>query len=222
MKKLKVLSIVSVLAITSCSAFSSSSKDVDMTNTSGFLSDYSLLSPVDSNNDNIKIYRYVNPDFQRSDYHAVIVNPVSIYQPKTDEQGKAVLNNVQNSLNTSLSQMVSDKFPVTQTPGDGVAVVDVALTGAEVNGEGFKVRNLIPVSAVIKLATKATDTDKKQAVLLVEAKITDSVTKKLIGQSVTSISSEEFRDSNNTEAEFEASAQIWIKQAVQNTSGYAK
>lgn len=222
MKKLKVLSIVSVLAITSCSAFSSSSKDVDMTNTSGFLSDYSLLSPVDSNNDNIKIYRYVNPDFQRSDYHAVIVNPVSIYQPKTDEQGKAVLNNVQNSLNTSLSQMVSDKFPVTQTPGNGVAVVDVALTGAEVNGEGFKVRNLIPVSAVIKLATKATDTDKKQAVLLVEAKITDSVTKKLIGQSVTSISSEEFRDSNNTEAEFEASAQIWIKQAVQNTSGYAK
>ncbi|MDD3266300.1 MAG: DUF3313 domain-containing protein [Burkholderiales bacterium] len=222
MKKLKVLSVLSVLAITSCSAFSSSSKDVDMTNTSGFLSDYSLLSPVASSNDNIKIYRYVNPEFQRSDYKAVIVNPVSIYQPKTDEQGKTVLNNVQDSLNTSLSQMVSDKFPVTQTPGAGVAVVDVALTGAEVNGEGFKVRNLIPVSAVIKLATKATDTDKKQAVLLIEAKITDSVTKKLIGQSVTSISSEEFRDSNNTEAEFEASAQVWMKQAVQNASGYAK
>lgn len=221
-KTVKTLSILSfTLIAASCSSLSSS-KDVDLTNTSGFLTDYSQLSPVASSDDNIKTYRYVSPSFKRSDYHAVIINPVSIYQPKTDEQGGEILSSVQTSLNSYLSTAIAKQFTITQTPANGVAVVDVAITGAEVNGDGFHVRNLIPVSALIKITTKATGTDSKQAVLLVEAKIRDSVTKQLIGQSVTSISSDEFRDSSKTVAEFENNAQDWVRQAVSNAAGYSK
>lgn len=204
------------LSVVSCAT--SSSSPVVSGNGSGFLNDYSLLKEVPSDNDSMKIYRYVNPNFNRSDYHAVILNPVTIYQPRSDQNESALIT-VRNSLNNYINDSVAQKFTVTKTPDKGVASVEIAITGAEVNNDGFHARNLIPVSAVLKLASMGAGVDNKQAVLLIEARLTDSVTHKLLGQSVTSISSEKFRDSSKSLTELENNANLWVKQTVRNAAG---
>lgn len=205
--------LFSVLASNSIAEDASVPEDMQ----SGFLSDYSLLQPVSSDDSNISSYRYVNPNFKRSDYHSVIVNPIKIYQPTTD-QNESSLAQIQNTLNQNLSDAIKNKFNLTDKSGDGVAVVSIAITGAKISKDGFRIRNLIPVSAVVKLVTKATDTDKKQAVLLIEAKIVDSKNQELIGQSVTSIRSDKFRDGSITLSKFESDTEVWIRQAVLNAS----
>src|SRR3989338_606301 len=49
-----------------------------------FLPNYGLLKPVPSPK-GTKMYVYKDPGVKRSDYHAVIVEPVSLYQTATKE-----------------------------------------------------------------------------------------------------------------------------------------
>jgi hypothetical protein len=53
----------------------------------GFLPDYSLLKPVPVESDNhVKLYRYTAPDLNVKNYHAVIVDPVIIYNDPKNQQ----------------------------------------------------------------------------------------------------------------------------------------
>lgn len=208
------------LSLISCAAFASSKSSVP--SDSGFLgSDYSQLQPVPTGNDNVSLYRYVDPTFVRSNYRGLIINSVTIYNPTTN-QDNSTLVNIRNSLNSYILNMASKQVNIATKPGPGIAVLDVAITGAEVVGDGFKPRNLIPVSAVIKIATMATGTDKKQAVVLIEAKLTDSQTNQVLGQSVTKINSDKFRDADTTSQQFQNDANTWIKQAVGAAAGYSQ
>lgn len=217
MKILKLLSSsLLALSVISCA---SSSQPSAMTTGSGFLVNYASLTPVATNDDNMKLYRYVNPEFKRSDYHAVMIAPVVIYQSDAEKNNTAY-KDVKATLDASLNEMISKQFAIAQSSANGVAKVEVAITGAEVSNDGFHARNLIPVSAVIKLATMSAGVDNKQAVLMIEAKITDSKTGKLIGQSVTTINSEQFRNSDNMTAQMQNNAKIWVNQAVKNAVGY--
>jgi hypothetical protein len=116
--------------------------------------------------------------------------------------------------------MVSKGFNVVTVAGPGVAHLSVAIAGAELQGEGFKVRNLIPVSAVIKLMTMATGYDNKTAAIEIAAKITDSQSNSLLGASVATISSEKFRNKARTHEEFDQLAQKWVALTVKNAAGY--
>lgn len=216
MKSTKLLSTALLsLSLISCAGFS---RPVPPSS-SGFLDgDYSQLQPVQTNNDNVSLYRYIDPSFVRSNYHGVIINPVTIYNPTTN-QNDSTLIRIKNSLNSYILNIASKQLNVTNKPGSGIAVVDIAITGADVVGDGFKPRNLIPVSAVIKAATMVTGTDNKQAVILIEAKLTDSQTKQILGQSVTKISSDKFRDVDATSEQFQNNVNTWVMQAVSSAVG---
>jgi Protein of unknown function (DUF3313) len=95
-----------------------------------------------------------------------------------------------------------------------VLPVAITITGASVEGEGFKPRNLLPISAAIKLASNATDTNNKTPVLVVELKFTDSVSGKLLSESLSTISGSEFRDSTQTVQQFTQLAQQWVQQVL--------
>jgi len=190
-----------------------------MAKPSGFLPDYSLLKPVANPPENMQIYAYNSPDFNRNAYHAVIVAPVVLYQTAndkgiTDAEIQAAQTNIQNGI----EQMVSQKIATTDTPGPGVARLQVGITGAELEGEGFKVRNLVPISAAITLASAATGMSEKKPVLVVEVKFTDSVSGKLLREGLTTISGDGFRNKSNTGAEFEQLAQTWVQQVLKYTS----
>jgi hypothetical protein len=221
MKKLvlSLLLICSGITLISCA----NNKITDPTQKApGFLSDYSILQKMPSNEDGITRYGYINPNFKRKDYHAVMLDPVILYQTVKKESGitPETLYQTKEVLDTTLREAVMRKFNVTSQPDVGVARLSVAITGAEVEGDGFKLRNLIPVSAVIRLATIATGYDNKKAVLVVEAKLVDSKTGALLGEGVNIISGDKFRSEVDTPSQFKTVAQSWIKNAVRIAADY--
>jgi hypothetical protein len=91
----------------------------------------------------------------------------------------------------------------------------VAITGATVEAQKLKPRNLLPISAVITLASKATDTDQKTPSLMVELKFVDSVTHQLLRETVTVIRGDKFRNKSATDGAFQALAQEWVQDALE-------
>ncbi len=215
----KTMSIgVLALALGGCA---SNSEPQKLENTSGYLPNYSLLKPVPNSPEGTQIYTYTAPDVSRADYNGLIVKPVTVYQTAT-KQGitQQQIAAAKASLNKGIQDLASKNITIVQQPGPGVAVLNVAITGATADQEGFKPWNIIPVSAAIKLATMATDTDSKIPVLVIELKFTDSVTGKLLSEDVTVISGESFRNSAHTPEEFQQLVQKWIQQAWQYTADH--
>tara|TARA_R110000868_G_scaffold380784_4_gene647012 strand:- start:10212 stop:10874 length:663 start_codon:yes stop_codon:yes gene_type:complete len=210
----KIIAIVFLAAL-----LASCHKDYNPTTEApGFLPDYSILKKVPSA-DGTEIYTYKSPSFKRSDYHAVIVMPVTLYQSATkkgvtEKQITAARTDIQDHI----TQIVNKQMPTAKKPGPGVARLNVAITGAMVENESLKIRNLIPISAAITIASRATGVNKKNAVLVVELKFTDSVSGKLLRETVSVINGEKFRMKSNTATEFTALANQWVKQALQYSS----
>jgi len=197
------------LVVASCA-----SKSPELQQTSGFLSDYTLLKPVSSPK-GTQIYTYKNPSISRNDYHAVVVKPVRLYQTATEDGVTAQqIETARANIDKGIKEIVSRKIPITSTPAKGVATLDVAITGATVEGKGFSPLNLIPISAALKLASMATDLDSKKPILVVELKFTDSLSGELLRETVTMISGESFRNRANTAKEFEQLAKNWVQQAL--------
>lgn len=166
-----------------------------------------------------QIYTYKNPNVNRNDYHAVMVAPVQLYQTATkdgvtDDQIQAAKTNLQNGI----IQIAAKQMPITTQPGPGVALLSVAITGATVEGACFKPWNIIPISSAITLASNATGLNSKTPAMVVEIKLTDSVSNKLLRETVSMINGESFRNQANTPQEFQQLAQTWVQQALQYTS----
>lgn len=216
--KMKTFGLAGILALGLVGCASDGPPPLE--NTSGFLPDYKALKPVASPKGS-QIYTYTAPDVQRSDYHALIVDPVIIYQNAASHGvTNQDITTARVNLNNGIKKVASQHIPLTQQPGPGVARVQVAITGATADADGFKPWNIVPVSAAIKLATMATDTDSKTPVLVIELKFTDSMSGKLLREDVTVISGESFRLKSSTKEEFEKLVQQWVEEAVQYTASH--
>lgn len=181
----------------------------------GFLPDYSLLKPIPSNLDGVKLYVYDNPQVKRGDYHAAIIESVVLYQ-NTVESSITIekIEKVRTNIDDGIRLITSKKIAITTTPKAGVVRIEVAITGATVEKEGFKLWNIIPISAAIKLASIASELDNKTPVLVVELKLSDSQSGKLLREVVSIISGDNFRLKSNTSGEFEKLAISWVEQAL--------
>lgn len=206
----KLLLLISSLAIASCATQKSITQQAP-----GFLPNYSLLKAVDSPK-GTQIYVYKNSAINPQDYNAAIVEPVTLYQDATSESTITAeqIEVARETITAGVKDIVSHKIKITDAAGIGVAKVQVAITGATLEHEGLKPWNIIPISAAITLAKKAANLDNKQAVMVVEIKVTDSLSGELIKETATTINSEEFRMQSNTVAEFEALANEWVRQAL--------
>lgn len=184
----------------------------------GFLPNYSLLKPVPSP-EGTQIYTYKAPDAKRSDYHATIIQPVSLYQTAVESGVTAEeIEKARKNIDIGITKIVSKKIAITNTPGVGVARIYTSITGAILEPDSLKPWNIIPISAAIKLASMATDLDNKKPILVVEIKMLDSKTGKLLREVVTVIHGENFRMSVHTADEFEKLAVQWVDQALKYSS----
>lgn len=203
-----------ILFITSCS---SKPEKPDFTEqSSGFLENYDLLKPVKSP-EGLHIYAYTNPNKKQSDYDAAIVEPVFVYEGATADSNitHQTIENARRGINAGIKRLVSEHFELTDKPAPGVYQLDVAITGATLEKEGFKPWNIIPVSAAITLASHATGLESKKPILVVELKFTDSQTGELLKEVLTTISGENFRKESNTSAEFEVLAHDWVAKVLE-------
>jgi hypothetical protein len=181
----------------------------------GFLENYELLKPVPSP-EGTHFFSYENPNMEKSDYYAVIIEPVYVYQDPHIESNVAHENieKARRGIDEGLIRALDKKYTLTQNPGPGVMRLKVAITGAYVEAEGFKIWNIIPVSAAITLAKKATHLDTKHAILIVELKFSDSQTGELIKETVTTMTGKDFHNNQNINAQFDTLAQGWTEQAL--------
>lgn len=180
----------------------------------GFLPDYSVLKQIPSP-EGTKLYTYKNPDVEPGDYKAVMVAPVSLYQSESTTKLSAdQIDQIKTNIHSGLKQIVGKKIKVTKKSGPGIARLDTAITGANLEKDGFKLRNLVPVSAAVTLASKATGLDNKTPVLVIELKFTDSETGELLKETVTTISGEKFRQAADTPEAFDKLVNQWVQQAM--------
>lgn len=184
---------------------------------SGFLPDYSVLVPA-KGPDGTKVYRYTKFDFDPLMYNAVIIEPVIINQSEADEKiTSEIIEQTRLALDASIRDRVGQsKLKMVHEPAPDVLRVSVAISGAELENEGFKPRNILPISAALKLASYAVGKEKRTPVLLVESKITDSQSGAVLRAGMITISGEAFRDEAKTGEEFQSLAQRIVSIAMEN------
>lgn len=214
------------VSVTLAACAGGGSQGVPKESQSGYLgtSEYARLQEVPSPEDGVKIYRYKNPSFKVSDYKGMMIDPVVIYQTATNTQdGKGIseetIYQVRQDIDAAIKQNAANRFNIVDKPGPGVARVSIAITGAQTMGEGFKPRDLVPVSAILNLASKATGVDSKKPFLVVEAKLQDSVTGKILGESVYTVEGETFRLESSSAEAFKELAVKWVRTALQVAAG---
>jgi hypothetical protein len=191
---------------------------------SGFLDSYARLQPIESPEDGVSIYRYKNPNVNFNQYDAVIIEPVVIYQTAdadaaADGLSEQTLFKVRQQITQNLRDSVAKRAKVVTQPGPGVANVSIGITGAQTLGDGFKPTDLIPVRAVLNIASKATGLDSKNAMLVVEAKVNDSQSGELIGQALYTVSGESFRMQSSSVEAFEKLADKWVQTVLRVAAG---
>ena len=180
----------------------------------GFLSNYEQLKPVDSDNSDIHLFFYKNEKINIKQYSALIVEPIYINQSIAESGiSESQIKTVKDEITNNLKDTLAKKITLTNKAKRNVARLEVGVTGATIQNDGFKPWNILPVSLAIKLATMASGIDKKTPVLIIETKVTDSVTKKLLLASVTEISGDSFRLSSSAPEEFRKLAQKWMLEA---------
>jgi len=185
---------------------------------SGFLPDYSILQPVKSP-DGTKAYRYTKIDFDPLMYNAVIIDSVIINQGEVDEK---ITPDIVEQTRTALAASIRDRigqstFKIADEPASDVLRIAVSISGADLESEGFKPRNILPISAALKVVSYAVGKEKKSPVLLVESKITDSKTGVIVRAGMITISGEAFRDAAKTSEQFQNLVQKIVGLAMQNS-----
>ncbi len=225
MKKISGALLISTVVLTLAAC---GSGGLTASQKSGFLTstEYNRLQEVDSPASGVKLYRYVSPDFDRSQIKGVMIDPVVLYQTALKNEGQKGLTDetiyqTRMIIDHELKERAARRFNVVNAPGPGIGRLSVALTGAVVEGDSFKPWNVVPISAVLFAAQKATGLDSKTPSLVVEAKLRDSVTGQIWGEGVYVMSGETFRmESSSTEA-FQKLAIGWVTTAVRVAAGMA-
>ena len=218
-----VMLITATALLTACAGNGLSDAD-----RSGYLTstEYNRLQNVGSPAPGVNVYRYISPDFQRSDWKGLMIDPVVLYQTALKAEGNKGLTDetiyqTRQIIDQNLRENAAHRFHVVDKPGPHVARLSVAITGAVVEGDGFKPWNVIPISAVLFAAQKATGLDSKTPMLVVEAKLRDSVTGRVLGEGVYTMAGETFRRESGTTEAFQKLAVDWVSTAVRVAAGVA-
>ena len=195
---------------------------------SGFLTsaEYNRLEEVPIDQPGVKLYRYISPDFDRSQIKGVMIDPVILYQTALKGSGQKGLTDetiyqTRMIIDKELKERASRRFNVVDKPAPGIGRLSVALTGAVVEGDSFKPWNAVPISAVLFAAQKAAGVDSKTPSFVVEAKMRDSVSGKVWGQAVYVMSGETFRMESSSPEAFQKMAVTWVTTAVRVSAGMA-
>ncbi|MBF0282239.1 MAG: DUF3313 domain-containing protein [Zetaproteobacteria bacterium] len=203
-----------ILVFSGCGTHTTTASVSDKAQT-GFIPDYSVLQPVKSA-EGTQLFRYQKPGVRRGNYSAIIIEPILINQTQADEKiTPEVIQQTQQELDKVVREHIAKTgFKIVSDAGPGVARVAIAISGAEVDNEGLKPRNLIPISAAITAVSYLIDKQSKMPVLLVECKITDSQSNDLLRAGVMTIKGDTFRNESDTTTAFLHLAQQAVTAAV--------
>lgn len=177
------LGIVAGLAITVLSGCAS--KVTESQNFSGFLSDYSKLTPTESPSGHPTL-RWMSPDYKASDYRGVYYTPV-VYYPEAKPNARvsqATLDNLRSYVDTRLKAAVAKQKPLVSSPGPGTLIMKTAITTVSAENEDVQFYEVVPVAAVIAGTMAASGHRTQNSVLYLEAQLIDAKTGKVVVEAV--------------------------------------
>jgi hypothetical protein len=122
---------------------------------SGFLSDYSKLTPAA---DNPKVSLWISKDFDFKPYHKVMLDPVEVWVNPTSEYKGAspdALKGIADRFTSSFKRALQPGYQLVNKPGPGVLHIRLAVTGLNLAKPGLKPHHVLPVVFVLRAATGA-------------------------------------------------------------------
>ena len=153
---------------------------------SGFLEDYSILSPSEGSDG--AALRYVKPGAKLGLFEQLLIDPVVVYYgvgtglhdiPKQD------LETLANHLYSALVRQLGADYPLVQRPGPDVLRIQVALTEAEPSDVAMNaVSSALPVRPISDLKQLTTGTQAFVGTAGIEAKILDAASGQLLAAAV--------------------------------------
>lgn len=149
---------------------------------SGFLHDYSILTPGEGADE--PALRYVSPDANLGSYTKVMIDPVVVYfgvgsemhdVPETD------LETLANHLYSAMVMRLENDYPIVQRPGPDVLRVQVALTDAKGSDAVMNtISSVMPIRPISGLTELATGTQAFVGSAGIEARIVDAKSDELL------------------------------------------
>ncbi len=187
---------------------------------SGFLPDYSLLVSIYTSVPDARIWRYRISGVNPSSYTAVILDPIYLNQSVTKDVSLDVINKAKAALQASMVEAVNahGNIKIVTKPGPGVARVSVGITGAESSNDYLKPWNFTPIGLATNAAAFAGGVNKKTPALVIESKITDSQSNKLLGEGLVTVQGESFRTASGSVDSFIDMAKKAVKVAMETSA----
>ena len=187
---------------------------------SGFLPDYSLLVPISTSVPDARIWRYRISGVNPGSYTAVILDPIYLNQNATKDVSADAIARAKATLQASMVEAVNSRgsIKIVTQPGPGVARVSVGITGAESSADSLQPWNFTPIGLAMNAAAYAGGMNSKTPALLIESKITDSQSKKLLGEGLVTVQGESFRTASGSVDSFIAMAKKAVKVAMETSA----
>ena len=217
MKKLQLLasSISTAVLLIACS--NAPKLATESMPRSGYLPDYSILVPIATSVPDARIWRYRVSDVNPGAYTAVILDPIYLNQNATQDVSAQSIAKAKAALQASMVEAVNNRgtIRIVTKPGPGVARVSVGITGAESSADSLQPWNFTPIGLALNAAAYAGGVNAKTPALLVESKITDSQSNKLLGEGLVTVQGESFRTAGGSVDSFIAMAKTVVKVAME-------
>jgi Protein of unknown function (DUF3313) len=150
---------------------------------SGFLGDYTKLQV---GGENQAAYRYVNPSVNWSQYHAVIVAPVTFWGSDNSKVSPEDQETLCDYFRKSLIDHLGKTYQIVDQPGPGVMKIEVALVDPEAATPVLRTASVIIPQARLLSRVKQFATGSFSFVggARAEAKITDSQSGEILAEAV--------------------------------------
>lgn len=180
MPVLKALICCAILGVGGCA-----SSQVDPSQYSGFLRDYSRLKPAESAT-GVPVMRWIDPDVKLGKYTQVYIEPSQFYprpQP-TAVISAQTLQSITRYFDTALQRELGKNLRIVSGPGPDTIIVRPAITAVSTSTQGLKPYEVVPVALVAAAVNTAAGGRDQKVEIATEAAFLDADTHKVLAQVV--------------------------------------
>ncbi|HXR02436.1 MAG TPA: DUF3313 domain-containing protein [Pseudomonas sp.] len=177
---LKTLLCCAILGLGGCA-----SSQVDPSQYSGFLKDYSRLKPAESAT-GAPVMRWIDPDLKPGQYTRIYIEPSQFYpkpQP-TAVISAQTLQSITRYFDTALKRELGKDLTLAQEPGPNTLVVRPAITAVSTSTEGLKPYEVIPIALVAAAVNTAAGGRDQNVEIATEAAVLDADSNRVLAQVV--------------------------------------
>lgn len=180
-----VISLLVALFLISGCASTQTEKLASKEQFSGYLDNYDDLKKVEAQN-GLEFLRWISPDVKAGSYSKVYPQSIGFYPKLKPEQlaSRDTLIQIADYYSDAIKRELAADGVLATAPGPGIAETQLAITGVYISTEGMKAYEVVPVAAVLALGETAMGARDQIVQLVVEGKMTDSQTGKLLASAV--------------------------------------